>query len=141
MSNKISEIFDVAPAPSSVVPAAPAKVLPTQVHDDADYARANLRDLIEKSRTALENALEVAVQSESPRAYEVLANILNTAADLNTKLIDVHQREQRMVSDDKPQNQAPGTQNITNNVVFSGTTAELNDVIAKRMLSNETKSN
>lgn len=138
MNTKISEIFDVSheTIPSMRV-AEPVKVLNTQMHDDADFARANLRDLIQKSRTALENALDVAVQSESPRAYEVLANIINTSADLNTKLIDVHQREHRIVSAETKQI-IQGPQNVTNNVVFSGTTSELNDMITKRMLKNET---
>ncbi len=137
MSNKISEVFDVEPVKTTQV--AEVNIAQTKVQDDADFARANMRSLISTAQTALANALEVAVQSESPRAYEVLATMLNTAADLNTKLIDVHQKEKRMT--DEGSKQTPTTQNITNNVVFSGTTAELNDMIAKRMLNNETSSN
>lgn len=106
--------------------------LDQRVSSDADYARNNIKDLIDTARTALTHALDVAVQSESPRAYEVLANLINTSADLNTKLVDVHQREQRM-SGTTPEAK-PVTQNVTNNVVFSGTPAELNEMISKRLL-------
>lgn len=135
MTDKISDVFDVAPIPPTPLPV--VEIKPTKVHDDADFARANLRALIATATTALQHALEVAVQSESPRAYEVLATFINASADLNTKLIDVHQREQRMSPEDtKP---IEVTKNVTNNVVFQGTTAELNDMIAQRILNNETR--
>lgn len=128
MSTKISEVFEIdnVPSTSTAVPV----VTQTRIHDDADYARANLRALISTAQTALQHALDVAVQSESPRAYEVLATFINASADLNTKLIDVHQRESKMVA---PEEKAATTQNITNNVVFTGTTEELNELIMKRM--------
>lgn len=128
MSQKISEVFEIDNVPGAV-PAVPV-VTQTRIHDDADYARANLRSLIATAQTALAHALDVAVQSESPRAYEVLATFINASADLNTKLIDVHQRESKMVA---PEEKVASTQNITNNVVFTGTTEELNDLIMKRM--------
>ncbi len=131
MSDNLSEIFDVNPLPSTEVVQVSNK-LDQRIGSDADYARNNIKDLIDTARTALQHALDVAVQSESPRAYEVLANLINTSADLNTKLVDVHQREQRMSGGDTKA--APQTQNVTNNVVFSGTSAELNDMISKRLL-------
>lgn len=137
MNDKISDVFDVEPLPGTPLPV--VQVKPTKVHDDADFARANLRSLIDTARTALQHALDVAIQSESPRAYEVLATFINASADLNTKLIDVHQREQRMTPEEnKP---VEVTKNVTNNVVFQGTTAELNELIASRILNNETSSN
>lgn len=129
MTDKISDVFDVAPLPSTPLPA--PVVTPTKIHDDADFARANLRALIETATTALQHALDVAVQSESPRAYEVLATFINASADLNTKLIDVHQREQRIAPSATEDAKTVNTQNVTNNVVFTGTAAELNDLIMK----------
>lgn len=137
MDDKISKIFDVVAIAHP--PLAEVKVLPTKVQDDADFARANLRSLIETARTALENALQVAIQSESPRAYEVLATFINASADLNTKLIDVHQREQRIAPITPEENaKTVNTQNVTNNVVFTGTANELNELIMKG-LKNEAK--
>jgi hypothetical protein len=129
MSQKISEVFEIDNVPST--PHAVPVIEQTRITDDADYARANLRALIATAQTALAHALDVAVQSESPRAYEVLATFINSSADLNTKLIDIHQRESKMVA--PQQADTPSTQNITNNVVFNGTTEELNNLIMKRM--------
>lgn len=115
-----------------LTPVIPAFSGNEKVSTDSDLARGNLKQLIETAKTALEHALEVCVESDSPRAYEVLANLINTAADLNTKLIDIHQREQKLNgTPEKPE----GTTTITNNAVFVGTSADLNAAIAKRLAS------
>ena len=54
-----------------------------QIQDDADYARKNLRNLIDKGSVAVDNILLVAAASEHPRAYEVAAGMLKNLADMN----------------------------------------------------------
>lgn len=128
MTDKISGVFDIAPL--NQTPMGEVVVKPTKINDDADFARANLRALIATAQTALQHALDVAVQSESPRAYEVLATFINAAADLNTKLIGVHQTESKISAPPEP-TQAAGP--VTNNIVFTGTTEELNNLIMKKV--------
>lgn len=107
------------------------------ITDDSEFARENLKQLIATSQLALKHALNMAKQSDSPRAYEVLATLLNTTSDLNTKLIDIHSREQKLTTKTPETEQLPPTQQITNNsVIFHGTTTELNNLITKR-LNNE----
>lgn len=132
MIDKISEVFDVEPAAPSVNAATPVVEKNVKMTDDADLAKANIKALMATSATALQHALQVAVQSDSPRAYEVLATLLNTAADLNTRLVNIHERERKLVTPAE-ENQKVIEKNVTNNVVFSGTTAELNNLIMKRM--------
>lgn len=127
--DNISEVFDVAPLPGEKLPALSNDV--STVTDDSNFARNNLRQLIETSRSALEHALSVAVQSDSPRAYEVLANLINTAADLNTKLMDVHQKEQKIVG--TKEGETSPTSVTNNSIVFTGTTAELSTLIMKKL--------
>lgn len=128
--DKLSNLFDIEPVKPERLPV-PKTNGSEQVTSDSEFARTNLKQLIETSRTALQHALNVAVQSDSPRAYEVLANLINTSADLNTKLIDVHQREQKLSANKEDDQKV--TNNVTNNVLFTGTTSELNDMIMKRM--------
>ena len=124
MHNGISEVFDVTPVPTPKLPS--VKVDSESIDSDAASARDNLRSLVETAKIALENALNIAIQSESPRGFEVVANLLNTAADLNTKLLNTHQQQQKIkqTNQESPQ---PGSfnQTTTNNVVFNGTPAEL----------------
>lgn len=129
MVDKLSQVFEVDSVRT-------VQVLPVfsgseKVSTDSDLARANLKQLIETSKSALEHALELCTESDSPRAYEVLANLINTAADLNTKLLDIHQREQKLSG--QQEKDTPTTTNITNNAVFVGTSADLNAAIANRM--------
>jgi hypothetical protein len=114
-----SETFDIMPTPVEKLPVVKED---NTVEQDSFDARDNLRSLIKTASNALENALSVAIQSESPRAYEVVANLINTAADLNTKLLNTHNIQQKATP-----HQAVNAQqnNTTNNVIFNGTTSEL----------------
>lgn len=128
----LSEVFDT----ESIIdrPSTPIQVYKgnDDIIDDSKYARNNLRKLISTSQDALEHALDLATQSDSPRAYEVLATLISASSDLNTKLIDVHQKEKNLTTKN---NETPVVHqgNITNNVVFTGTTDELNNYVLKRL--------
>jgi ethanolamine utilization protein EutA (predicted chaperonin) len=114
-----SETFDIMPTPVEKLPVVKED---NTIEQDSFDARDNLRSLIKTASSALENALSVAIQSESPRAYEVVANLINTAADLNTKLLNTHNIQQKAT----PQQAVNAQQNnTTNNVIFNGTTSEL----------------
>jgi len=123
MYNGISEVFDVAPIENKKLPV--VKVENESVDSDASDARENLRSLVETAKIALENALNIAIQSESPRGFEVVANLLNTAADLNTKLLNTHQQQQKIKQTNQESSGLTPINQTTNNVVFNGTPAEL----------------
>lgn len=127
MTNGLNNTFNVNPLPILTIS---ADIYPTStVIDDADGARANLKNLIATASTALENALNVAIQSENPRAYEVVAGLIQTAADLSTRIMDTHLTQTR-VTNIKDSNITTATQNnTTNNVIFSGTPAELSKML------------
>ena len=130
MSKSIAEIFNVTPTPVEKLPVVQSES--TTVDKDADAARDNLRSLMKTANIALENALSVAIQSENARNYEIVSMLLNTASDLNTKLLNTHTIQSRnaLVS---PTN---NTQNnsTTNNVIFNGTPSEL-----AKLLKDSTK--
>lgn len=135
MSKKISDVFDV----EAVVTTLPVAVQPAKDDDavvhDADFATKNIRDLVEIGNKALEEAFDVAIQSESPRAYEVLSTLLKTVADMNGQLMDIHSKKHsiRSKSNVSSGGQAlPGAQ-VTNNAIFVGTASELSDLILKKM--------
>lgn len=91
------------------------------VDNDAEFARANIKGLIGKANTALDNLLLVANASEHPRAYEVAAGMLKTLADMNKDLLEIQKRKQDL----KPK-VSNNTQNINvDKAVFVGSTAEL----------------
>jgi len=93
---------------------------------DRDYTevRDNLKRIIEKSEEALETLLEVATESQNPRAYEVVAQLIASSLEANNKLIHLH----KQIKDIKKQE--PGkTTTVTNNSIFVGNTADLQKML------------
>ena len=77
-----------------------------------------------KGQEALNAALEVAKQSEHPRAFEVVGNLMKQLADVNQQLMDLHQQKAKL---DAPSKE--GGAKVTNNAIFVGSTSELNKLI------------
>ena len=91
------------------------------VQNDYRYARAQLTNLVEKMQEALDGALEVAQESDHPRAYEVAFNGAKNAAEVVEKIGDLHKK---MADLNKEETKVQQT-NVQNNVFMAGTTAEL----------------
>ena len=117
MNATLSEVLDVEPIGSTeLLPATPV----TKVDDDADFARDNIRTLIEKGNLAVDGILHVAKESEHPRAYEVAANLIKNLSDLNKDLMEIQKRKRDLA----PQAQRSGDINV-DKAVFVGSTTEL----------------
>ena len=93
------------------------------VDDDAEFARQNIRDLIVKGNDAASHIVEIAKQSEHPRAFEVVGNMIKQLADVNQQLLDLHKQQA-----DVGRIQKTETKTVNNNV-FIGSTNELNKII------------
>ena len=131
IDDNLSEIFNMTPierANNQVVIAETGEIIEskeTKVESDYDRTRNNLHNLLAQGQQALNHALEVAKQSEHPRAFEVVGNLMKQVADINTQLMDLHQQKQKL---DGPKETA---KNVTNNAIFVGSTSELNKLIEK----------
>jgi hypothetical protein len=94
----------------------------TEENPDAHYSRANYYNLIEKGNEALDGILEVARESQHPRAYEVAANMIKNLSDVTEKLMILQKQQKDLI----PKEQQAQTQNINvDKAVFVGSTAEL----------------
>jgi len=96
-----------------------------KIQDDFDVTRSNLRILLQQGQEALQKSLDVAMQSEHPRAFEVVGNLMKQLADINQQLLDLHQQKQKL---DTPK-EGSRKEVTNNNVIFTGSTAELNKLI------------
>ena len=90
------------------------------VKKDYEYTRGNLYSIIEKGQEALNGVLELAQESEQPRAYEVAGQLIKSVSDATDKLMDL-QKKLKDVEEEK-QSKGPST---VNNALFVGSTAEL----------------
>jgi len=94
---------------------------------DYQMARSHLYNLVDKMQEALDGALEVAQQSDHPRAYEVAFNGAKNAADVVEKITDLHKKSKELEAED---NKIQATQNNTqNNIYMTGSTADLMKLI------------
>lgn len=109
-------------------PIIPEKV--DQVNDDYEFARDNLKRVIESGHDALNNMLEIAKQSEHPRAFEVVNQLMKTMADTQKDLLELKQREQKI---NGTENKSPN--NVTN-ALFVGSTNELQKMIKDKECTN-----
>ena len=100
----------------------------SDLQKDYDHIRDSLYDLSEQGEEAIELILDVARESEHPRAFEVLGQLIKQKADINDKLMKLHKSNKDIKQVD-PGALPPGT---TNNNLFIGSTTDL-----QRMLQNE----
>jgi hypothetical protein len=118
LNQTLSEVLDVEPIEYQTTEIVEVK---TPVEDDAEFARTNIRDLIQKGNSAVDNLLLVANASEHPRAYEVAAGLIKNLADLNKDLLEIQKRKRDL---DPTQSKSNSTTNI-DKAVFVGSTTEL----------------
>ena len=97
----------------------------SKIEDDYEITRNNLRLILQQGQSALMKALDVAHQSEHPRAFEVVGNLMKQLADVNQQLLDLHQQKQKL---DGPK-ESSKREVTNNNVIFTGSTADLNKLI------------
>ena len=98
-----------------------------KVEYDYDYSRATYYELIEKGKESLDLMIEVARESEHPRAFEVLSGMVKNISDVNDRLMDLNKKQKEMTAPTKHE-----AKQITNNNVFLGSTTDL-----QRLLKNE----
>jgi hypothetical protein len=121
LNKNLSEIFDVEPIEEKSIEILPAVMEDNtnQIDSDAEFARTNMRTLIDNGNKALTELSAVANQSESPRAYEVLATMMKNLADMNKDLLELQKRRRELQPKES-------TQNVNiDKAVFVGSTAEL----------------
>ena len=87
---------------------------------DYEYTRGNLYSIIEKGQEAIDGILELAQESDMPRAYEVAGQLIKSVSDATDKLMDL----QKKLKDVNEEQQSKGP-NTVNNALFVGSTAEL----------------
>jgi hypothetical protein len=125
----LSAEFGIAPIQATEVITADGEIISettNKIEDDYDIARNNLRELLLNGQTALQTALAVAQQSEHPRAIEVVGNLMKQLADINQQLLDLHQQKQKL---DGPKESGSKKEVTNNNVIFTGSTADLNKML------------
>ena len=133
-TSKFDDLNDAFNVETDIVPAETTKVEKREVKSNGDhiqkdyeYTRGNLYSIIEKGQEAINGILELAQESEMPRAYEVAGQLIKNVADATDKLMDL----QKKLKDVEEEKQSRGPSNVTN-ALFVGSTAELAKLLKEK---------
>ena len=131
MDDTVEEATAVVPYESSDIEPAESS---GPLEDDFDYVVDNLKELIAKGESAIDELLLIAKQSQHPRAFEVVATLLKATADMNNDVLAAHKKKH----DIKPTQamHSKGAANVTNNL-FVGSTAELQNFLEQQKKNND----
>ena len=102
----------------------PDRLTKDDIQKDYEYTRGNLYSIIEKGQEAINGILELAQESEMPRAYEVAGQLIKSVSDATDKLMDL-QKKLKDVNEEQQQ-KGPST---GNNALFVGSTADLTKLL------------
>lgn len=134
--DKLDETFNVTPTEITEVKTNDIETKITKIQSstedikkDYEYTRGNLYSIIEKGQEAINGILELAQESEMPRAYEVAGQLIKNVADATDKLLDL----QKKLKDVTKEEESKGPTTV-NNALFVGSTAEL-----QKLLKNSAK--
>lgn len=137
----IDKALDIEPTEvnSEIVKSEPTPIVKVQgveqLQKDYEYSRGQLYSIIEKGQEAINGILELAQESDSPRAYEVAGQLIKNVGDVTDKLLDL----QKKMKDINKEEKGTTPTSVTNNAVFFGSTAELQKFLKSSMNQDASK--
>ena len=139
-TSKFDDLNDAFNVETDIVPTETTKVQKKEVKSnddhiqkDYEYTRGNLYSIIEKGQEEINGILELAQESEIPRAYEVAGQLIKSVSDATDKLMDLQKKLKDVNEEEK--SKGPST---VNNALFVGSTSELSKIL-KSGLNKENK--
>jgi len=108
-----------------------SSLISDDIRKDYEYTRGNLYSIIEKGQEAINGILELAQESEMPRAYEVAGQLIKSVSDATEKLMDLQKKLK-----DLDEQKIKGPTNVTN-ALFVGSTAELSKLLKNGLTEND----
>jgi len=134
INKQIDQLPIVQEEPQLLDPKGVDKILQDDLMKDYEASRRALRDIVSKGNNAIDDILEIARESEHPRAFEVAATMIKNVAEVNEKLINL-QKQMKDITGAKNQAQL----NVGKAAIFVGSTAELSKMIKNeiRTIDNE----
>ena len=129
VESQIGDLPIIQEEPNLIETKGVEKILQDDLMKDYDASRKALQDIVKKGKNAIDDILEIARESEHPRAFEVAATMIKNVAEVNEKLINL-QKQMKDITGTKNQGQL----NVGKAAIFVGSTAELS-----KMIKNEIK--
>ena len=119
-----TEVLDADELKPNVGIQKPDRLTKNDIEKDYEYTRGNLYSIIYKGQEAINGILELAQDSEMPRAYEVAGQLIKSVSDATDKLMDL----QKKLKDVEEESKQKGPSTV-NNALFVGSTADLQKLL------------
>jgi len=134
IDEKLEDVFNLPKTVGDIIEVEP--IVPIETNRDIttvdfETVRTNLYSIIEKGNKAINGILHVASEGDSPRAYEVVSQLIKSVADANKDLLQLHKQLKEIKQDTPTSTQS--AQNITNQSIFVGSTTELQKLLKGKM--------
>ena len=134
IDEKLEDVFNLPKTVGDIIEVEP--IVPIETNRDIttvdfETVRTNLYSIIEKGNKAINGILHVASEGDSPRAYEVVSQLIKSVADANKDLLQLHKQLKEIKQDTPTSTQS--AQNITNQSIFVGSTNELQKLLRGKM--------
>ena len=98
---------------------------------DVEYSREKMKELIDQSCEAINNMMALASESEHPRAFEVLSNMIKHTSDMTQDLVKLQKTRQEITQDKTSTNNT-----TTNNAIFVGSTTQLQKFLKEKRVND-----
>ena len=132
IDKNLDNILEIAENHPKVTKDASLRVVPETngMEEDTDfkYTRENLYNLLERGQDAVEELLEIAKQSEHPRAFEVVGQLIGKLTETNKELMGLHKTKKDLSTE-------KGPTNVTN-ALFVGSTSDLQKMLKEKSTEN-----
>ena len=132
IDKNLDNILEIAENLPKVTKDASLRVVPETngMEEDTDfkYTRENLYNLLERGQDAVEELLEIAKQSEPPRAFEVVGQLIGKLTETNKELMGLHKTKKDLSTE-------KGPTNVTN-ALFVGSTSDLQKMLKEKSTEN-----
>lgn len=130
LNQNLSNILEIEPIPTQTELVETTPKVSGDVLDDAEFARTNIKQLLGQGQDAMAVLVNVAKDTQHPRAFEVVATLMKNMSDLNKDLMEIQKRKRDL----EPKSMQDKSMNI-DKAVFVGSTTEL----VKFLKSNKEK--
>jgi hypothetical protein len=113
--------------PQKIIKDVDQRQINSDTEDDVEYSRKKMKELIDMSSEAIGNMMALAGETEHPRAFEVLSNMIKQASEMSQDLVKL-QKTRKDITQSKEESRG----NTTNNAIFVGSTNELQKFLNNR---------
>ena len=103
------------------------------IKDDYEFARSKYYELVQKGDEAIDLMLDLARESEHPRAFEVLSTMIKQNAEIADRLMDLQKKKKEVKKVDQSGVQGLIPHQLTQNNVYVGSTTDLQRMLAAKM--------